>query len=115
MDYLVAAPRRATHRLTAVVAQLRQARVRVVQQTMKGREAALVSAAVAAGLAQQAAFVVVIGAPGTGHDEVLVIESLAAHRQGRRTGNLTRHSKKMGIGALVAAAHRPRRQVKERS
>jgi hypothetical protein len=82
---------------------------------MKGRDAALVSAAVAAGLAQQAAFVVVIGAPGTGHDEVLVIESLAAHRQGRRTGNLSRRSKKMGVAALVAAAHRPRRHVKERS
>ena len=115
VDYLVAAPRRATRRLTVVVAQLRQARVRVVQQTMKGSDAALVSAAVAAGLAQQAASVVVVGAPGTDHDEVLVIESLAAHRQGRRTGNLSRRSKKMGVAALVAAAHRSRRQVKERS
>ena len=115
VDYLVAAPRRAIRRLTAVVAQLRQAPVRVVQQTMKGNDAALVSAAVAAGLAQRAAFVVVVGAPGTDHDEVLVIESLAAQRQGRRTSNLSRHSRKMGIGALVAAAHRPRRQVKERS
>jgi ATP phosphoribosyltransferase regulatory subunit len=115
VDYLVAAPRRATRRLTAVVAQLRRARVRVVQQTMKGSDAALVSAAVAAGLAQQAASVVVVGAPGTGHDEVLVVESLAAHRQGRRTGNLNRRSKKMGVADLVAAAHRSRRQVKERS
>jgi hypothetical protein len=82
---------------------------------MKGSDAALVPAAVAAGLAQQAAFVVVVGAPGTGHDEVLVVESLAGHRQGRRTGNLNRHPKKMGVAALVAAAYRPRRQVKERS
>jgi ATP phosphoribosyltransferase regulatory subunit len=115
IDYLVAAPRRATHLLTAVAAQLRRTRSRVVQQTMKGSDAALVSAAVAAGLAQQAASVVVVGAPGTGHDEVLVVESLAAHRQGRRTGNLNRRSKKMGVADLVAAAHRSRRQVKERS
>lgn len=115
VDYLVVASRRATRQLTAVVAQLRQARVRVVQQTIKGGAEGLVSTAVAAGVAQQAASVVVVGAPGTGHDEVLVIESLAAQKQSRRTGNLSRHSKKMGIGALVAAAHRPRRQVKERS
>jgi len=76
---------------------------------MKGSDRALVSTAVAAGLAQQAAFVVVVGAPGTGHDEVLVVESLAAHRQGRRTGNLNRRPKKMGVAALVAAARRFRR------
>ena len=115
VDYLVVASRRATRQLTAVVAQLRQARVRVVQQTIQRGAEGLVSTAVAAGVAQQAASVVVVGAPGTGHDEVLVIESLAAQRQSRRTGNLSRHSKKMAIGALVAAAHRPRRQVKERS
>ena len=68
---------------------------------MKGSDAALVSAAVKAGLAQQAAAVVVVGAPGVGHDEVLVVESLAAHRQGRRTGNLGRLSKKMGLAELV--------------
>jgi ATP phosphoribosyltransferase regulatory subunit len=109
VDYLVVAPRRATRRLTAVVAQLRQAPIRVVQQTMKGSDRALVSTAVAAGLAQQAAFVVVVGAPGTGHDEVLVVESLAAHREGRRTGKLNRRPKKMGVAALVAAARRFRR------
>jgi ATP phosphoribosyltransferase regulatory subunit len=112
VDYLVAAPRRATRRLTGVVAQLRRTRARVVQQTMKGGDAALVSAAVSAGLAQQAASVVVVGAPGTGHDEVLVVESLAAHMPGRRTGNLSRLSKKTGLADLVAAA---RRKVKERS
>jgi hypothetical protein len=79
---------------------------------MKGSDAALVSAAVTAGLAQQAASVVVVGAPGTGHDEVLVVESLAAHMLGRRTSSLRRFSKKIGFADLVAAA---RRQVKERS
>jgi hypothetical protein len=82
---------------------------------MKGSDAALVSAAVTAGLAQQAASVVVVGAPGVGHDEVLVVESLAAHWQGRRIGNLSRLSKKMGLADLVVAAHRSRRKVKERS
>jgi hypothetical protein len=66
-------------------------------------------------LAQQAAFVVVVGAPGTGSDEVLVVESFAAHRQGGRARNLSRLSKKMGVADLVAAALRFRRQVKERS
>jgi hypothetical protein len=68
---------------------------------------------VTAGVAQQAAVVVVVDAPGMDRDEVLVIELLAAHRQGRRTVSLDRHSKKMGLASLVAAARRPRRQVKE--
>jgi hypothetical protein len=97
-----------------VAAQLRQTRSRVVQQTMKGSDASLVSAAVTAGLAQQAAAVVVVGAPGIDHDDVLVVEPLAAHRQGGRTGNLSRLSKKARLADLVAAARRSRRQVKER-
>jgi ATP phosphoribosyltransferase regulatory subunit len=115
VDYLVAAPRRASRLLTSVAAQLRRTRSRVVQQAMKGSDAALLSAAVTAGLAQQAAAVVVVGAQGMGHDDVLVVESLAAHIHGRRTGNLSRLSKKMGLADLVAAARRSRRQVKERS
>jgi hypothetical protein len=82
---------------------------------MKGGDSALVSNAVTAGVAQQAAAVVVVDAPEMDRDEVLVIELIAAHRQGRRTVNLDRHSKKMGLADLVAAARRPRRQVKERS
>jgi hypothetical protein len=97
-----------------VAEQLRRTRSRVVQQTMKGSDAALVSAAVTAGLAQQAASVVVVGAPGMDHDDVLVVEPLSAHRQGSRTGNLNRLSKKVELADLVAAARRPRRQVKER-
>ena len=50
----------------------------MVQQTMKGSDAALLSAAVTAGLAQQAAAVMVVGAPGMDQDDVLVVESLAA-------------------------------------
>src|SRR4029077_12940163 len=73
VDYLVVAPRRATRRLTAVVAQLRQTRARVVQQTMKGSDATLVANAVAAGWAQKAASVLVVGSQGTGQDEVLVV------------------------------------------
>ena len=114
VDYLVAAPCRATRLLTAVAAQLRQTRSRVVQQTIKGSDTVLLSAAVTAGLAQQAAAVVVVGAPGMGHDDVLVVESLAAHMSGRRPGNLSRLSKTMGIAELVASARRSRRQVKER-
>jgi hypothetical protein len=82
---------------------------------MKGSDAALVSAAVTAGLAQQAAAVVVVGAPGMDHDDVLVVEPLAPHMHGRRPGNLSRLSKKMRLVDLVAAVRRSQRQVKERS
>ncbi|MDE3049755.1 MAG: ATP phosphoribosyltransferase regulatory subunit, partial [Nitrospirota bacterium] len=115
VDYLVAAPRRATRRLVEVATQLRRTRSRVVQQTMKGSDAALLSAAVTAGLAQQAAAVVVVGAPGIDHEDVLLVESLAAHMHGRRSGSLSRRSKKMRLADLVAAARRSRRKVKERS
>jgi hypothetical protein len=57
----------------------------------------------------------VVGAPGIDHDDVLVVEPLAAHIHGRRAGNLSYLSKKVGLAALVAAARRSRRQVKERS
>jgi ATP phosphoribosyltransferase regulatory subunit len=115
VDYLVAAPPRATRLLTAVAAQLRRTRSRVVQQTMKGNDATLISAAVTAGLGQQAAAVVIVGAPRMGHDEVLVFESLAAHMPGRRSGNLSRLSKKIGLADLVASARRSRRQEKEQA
>ena len=115
VDYLVVAPRRAARRLAAVAAQLRRAGARVVQQTMKGSDAALVSAAATAGLAQQATSVVVVGAPGVGPDDVLVLESLAAQRSGLRTGKVSRLSKKMGLVDLVASARRFRRKTKERS
>src|SRR5688572_9107565 len=115
VDYLVAAPRGAARRLAAIVAQLRQANARVVQQIMKGSDAELVSTAGASGLAHQAARVVVVGAPGTGPDEVLVVESLAAQKQGRRTGNPTRRAKKVRVTDLMTTARRCRRQVKERS
>jgi len=85
----------------------------VVQQTVKGGEAALISAAVAAGSAQQAAAVVVVGAPGIDHDDVLVVESLAAHMSGRRSGKMSPLSKKMALADLVASARRSRRQGKE--
>jgi len=80
---------------------------------MKGSDAALLSAAVTAGLAQQAAALVVVGAPGIDHDDVLVVESLAAHRHGYQTGKLSHLSKKVGLADLVAAARRSRQQVKE--
>lgn len=115
VDYLVAAPRRATRQLTAVAAQLRRTRSRVIQQTMKGSDAALVSAAVTAGLAQQAAAVVVVGAPGMGPDEVLVLERFAAQVSRRRSDSLSRFSKKMELSELVASARHSRRQGKERS
>ncbi len=115
VDYLVVAPRRAARRLASVAAQLRRAGARVVQQTLKGSEATLVSASATAGLAQQATSVVVVGAPGVGPDDVLVLESLATQKSGLRTGKASRLSKKMGLADLVAVARRFRRKTKERS
>jgi hypothetical protein len=74
-----------------------------------------VSTAVTAGLAQQAAAVVVVGAPGMDHDDVLVIERFATRAPGRQSSNLSRLSRKMGLADLVASARRFRRQGKERS
>ena len=111
VDYLVAAPGRATRILTDVAAQLRQTGARVLQQTVKGNDAALISAATAAGSAQRAAAVVVVGAPGINHDDVLVVESLAAHMPVRRSGKLSPRLKKMALADLVDEA---RRQGKER-
>ena len=112
VDYLVAGPRRAARLLTSVAAQLRRTCSRVVQQTLKGNDAALLSSAMTAGLAQQAAAVVVVGAPGVGHDDVLVMDLFGDCKDGPSNSNLSRRSKKVGLVDLVASA---RRQVKERS
>jgi hypothetical protein len=80
---------------------------------MKESDAALVSAATAAGTAQRAASVVVIGVPGMAQDDVLVVEPPTVDVPGRRTGTLRRTSKKMSLADLVAAARRSRRQAKE--
>jgi len=115
VDYLVAAPRRAARILTAVAAQLRQTQSRVVQQTVKGNDAMLVSSAVKAGVDQRASVVVVVGVPGMSADDVLVIEPLVARPPGFRNGKPRHRPKRMLLTELVMAARRARRQVKERS
>ncbi len=115
VDYLVAAPARATRLLAESAVQLRRTGSRVVQQTVKGNDAALIAAAVAAGSAQQAAAVVVVGAPGIDHDDVLVVESLPVHMPGRRRGKMGFPAKKMAFADLVAVARRSHRQAKEQS
>ncbi|NOS81075.1 MAG: ATP phosphoribosyltransferase regulatory subunit [Nitrospira sp.] len=112
VDFLVAGPRRAARLLTSVAAQLRRTCSRVVQQTLKGNDTALLSSAMTAGLGQQAAAVVVVGAPGVGPDDVLVMDLLGDGKAGPSNSNLSRRSKKVGLADLVASA---RRQVKERS
>ena len=115
VEYLVAAPPKATPRLMEVSALLRQTGARVVQQTIQGSDAALVTAAVTAGMAQQASAVVIVAAPGVDRDDVLVVEPLAVHLPGRRNGNHSRQSQKMGLDDLVAEARRAFRQPKKRS
>lgn len=113
VDYLVVAPDQASRRVTAVAAQLRRTGARVVQQTMKGRAAGFVAAAVTAGVAQQAASVVLVGAPGMGADDVLVVDALATHRSGRQPGSWSRLAKQMSLADLVAAARRAQRKTGE--
>lgn len=115
VDYLVVAPDQASRRVTAVAAQLRRTGARVVQQTMKGRAAGFVAEAVTAGLAQQAASVVLVGAPGMGADDVLVVDALATHRSGRQPGSWSRLAKQMSLADLVAAVRRAQRKTGERS
>jgi ATP phosphoribosyltransferase regulatory subunit len=115
VDYLVAAPARATRLLAESAVQLRRTGSRVVQQTVQGNDATLISAAVAAGSAQQAGAVVVVGARGIDHDDVLVVESLPTHMPGRRLGKMGFPAKKMAFADLVAGARRSRRQAKEQS
>jgi ATP phosphoribosyltransferase regulatory subunit len=115
VDYLVAAPARATRLLAESAVQLRRTGSRVVQQTVKGSDAALIAAAVAAGAAQQAEAVVVVGAPGIDHDDVLVVESLPVHMPRRRKGKMGFPAKKMAFADLVAVARRSHRQAKRQS
>src|SRR6185295_8241224 len=115
VDYLVAAPARATRLLAESAVQLRRTGLRVVQQTVKGNDAALIAAAMAAGAAQQAEAVVVVGAPGIDHDDVLVVESLPVHMPGRRKGKMGFPAKKMALADLVAVARRSHRKAKRQS
>jgi ATP phosphoribosyltransferase regulatory subunit len=107
-EYLVAAPRRAARRVMAVASQLRRVKSRVIQYLVKGADDKLLADAVAMGVAQRAAAAVVVGAPGTEQDEVVVVD-LPIKKVGRP------RTKTMKLKDLVSLARRYRRGGKEPS
>lgn len=111
IDFLVAAPRRASRRLAAVSAQLRKAGARVVQQSIAGEDGAALAAAVAAGAVQRAAAVVWVGRTGMDQDSVQVVESLSSRATGRRNGTPRRLGKAIALAHLVAEVRRSHRHV----
>jgi ATP phosphoribosyltransferase regulatory subunit len=116
IDYLVAGPHRSMRRVIEIAGQLRRSHRRVVQHAVKGREGALLSNAVAAGQAQRAGALVVVGAPGLDPDHVAVYDALCLNGHERNNGRLRRPaSKKMTVSALLALARRARRRGKEPS
>lgn len=116
IDYLVAGPRRAVRRVIEIADELRRGRCRVVQHTVTGGDHTLLANALAAGRAQGAAALIVVGAPGTGADHVGVFDGLCAQDVGRRNGRIRRpEMKKVAISALVSQMGRFRRRAKERS
>ncbi len=113
-EYLVAAPRRAARRLMFVASQLRRTNSRVLQCLLKGADDKVLTDAITAGLAQRAAAVVVVGAPGTEADEVLVVK--LPNKAGKRVSGSGRpRAKTTKLKELLAVARRSRRGVKEPS
>jgi len=107
-EYLVAASRRGARRVMSVASQLRQSKSRVIQCLVKGADDKVLTDAVAMGVAQRAGAVVVVGAPGTAPDEVLVVD-LPIKKVGRP------RAKTMKMKDLVALARRKRRSSKDPS
>jgi hypothetical protein len=83
---------------------------------VKGSEHALVANALAAGQAQRAGAVIVLGVPGMDKNHVALFEGLISQDLGRRNGRAKRPAmKKITLSALTALAGRSRRRQKESS
>lgn len=112
VDFLVAAPRRASRRLAAVSAQLRKAGARVVQQTIAGGEKEAFVAAMEAGVGQRAASVVWIGLPGLDQDIVQVFEPRSSRATGRRNGTPYCLGKPIALAHLLSDVRRSNRRMR---
>ncbi|HET9575494.1 MAG TPA: ATP phosphoribosyltransferase regulatory subunit [Nitrospira sp.] len=116
IDYIVAGPRRSMRMIIEIANKLRSGHRRVVQHLVKGGEQALVANALAAGQAQRAGAVIVLGVPGMNKDQVALFEGLISQDLGRRNGRAKRPAmKKITLSALTALAGRSRRRQKESS
>lgn len=107
-EYLVAASRRGARRVMSVANQLRQSKSRVIQCLVKGADDKVLTDAIAMGEAQRAGAVVVVGAPGTAQDEVLLVD-LPSKKVGRP------RAKTIKMKDLVSLARRNRRSGKEQA
>lgn len=116
IDYIVAGPRRSIRMIIEIANKLRSGHRRVAQHLVKGSEQALVANALAAGRAQRAGAVIVLGVPGMNKDQVALFEGLISQDLGRRNGRAKRPAmKKITLSALTALAGRSRRRQKESS
>lgn len=116
IDYIVAGPRRSMRMIIEIANKLRSGQRRVAQHLVKGSEQALVANALAAGQAQGAGAVIVLGVPGMDKDHVALFEGLRSQDLGRRNGRAKRPAmKKITLSALTALAGRSRRRQKESS
>jgi len=116
IDYLVAGPPRSMRRVIEIAGQLRRSHRRVVQQTVRGNGQALCSHALAAGQAQGAGALVVVGGPGMDSDHIALFDGLNSQGRSRRNGPVRRPvMKKLTVSALMALDGRSRRRPKESS
>lgn len=113
IDYLVAGSIRSVKRAMEIAGKLRRGQRRVVQHLVKGKEQSLLSNAVAAGLAQGAGAVVVVGVPGLDLEHVALFDGLPTQRRAGGSGRVRRPAmKKVAVSALAAQTTRSRRRVK---
>lgn len=116
IDFLVAGPRRSMRRVIEIAGQLRRNHGRVAQQTVKSSDQELCARAIAAGQAQGAAALIVVGAPGMDHEHVAMFEGLRSQKKDHPNGRVYRPlMKKLTLSALMAFAGRSRRRGKESS
>ncbi|MGQ0810143.1 MAG: ATP phosphoribosyltransferase regulatory subunit [Nitrospiraceae bacterium] len=103
-DYLISAPTRHTKRLFEIATLVRDAGCRVIQGKLRGRGTDAIRAAVDEGRIQQARAVIVVGAPNTAVDEVVIIDNILNGRisqNGRKPAMRKLPSRKVKIETLI--------------
>jgi ATP phosphoribosyltransferase regulatory subunit len=114
LDYLVVGPRRAMRVVSNVASELRRGRRRVAQQALQGGDEVLFENAIAAGHAQQAGAIVVVGMPGQERQDVMLIEPLSPSMNMRRNGRVPRpRPRKVSLAALMKTTGSSRRRSED--
>ncbi len=89
-DYLVSAPSHLAHRVVELATRLRESGCRVIQGQVRHARTRLVQKAVEEARCQRAAAAVIVGAPDTRKDEVVVVENILDATSVRRGGRTQR-------------------------